>query len=168
MDLSRLNELIVKVHDHLTLTPAERTYIKEDLPSFLLDIPTIHTIREYTHPVGTRLTGAPPRSYLRAYSLILGKKAHGTREMIGHPFFDEIEKDLTIGIMRSNFEQGHPKGYYCCKICSMAIFPVLEMDLLHKLSGKEIANIVRPRIEARDPQFTKGVPEKLVDFTLSF
>jgi len=168
MNLQKFNELIVKVHDHITLTQAEKTYIKDDLPLLLVDIPTIHTIREYTHPVGTRLTGAPPRSYLRAYSLILGKKAFGTRDLIGHPFFDEIEKDLTIGIMRSNFEQGHPKGYYCCKICSMAIFPVLEMDLLHKLSGKEFASAVRPRIEARDPQFTKGVPEKLVDFTLSF
>jgi hypothetical protein len=168
MNLQKFNELIVKVHDHITLTQAEKTYIKDDLPLILVDIPTIHTIREYTHPVCTRLTGAPPRSYLKAYSLILGKKAFGTREMIGHPFFDEIEKELTIGIMRSNFEYDRPKGYYCCKICSMAIFPLLEMDLLHKLSGKEIAYAVRPRIEARDPQFTKGVPEKLIEFTLSF
>lgn len=168
MDLQIFNDLILKVHDHVPLTPSDRELIKHDLPALLVDIPTIHTIREYTHPVGTKLTGAPPRTYLKAYSLILGKKAFGTKEVTGHPFFEQLERELTLGIMRSNFEQGHPKGYYCCKICTMAVFPLFDLNLLYLLSGKKIAEDVRPKIEGRDPFFTSRVPLKLLDFTLSF
>lgn len=168
MDLQMINELIVKVHDHITLTQAEKTYIKDDLPLVLVDIPTIHTIREYLHPVGTRITGAPPRSYITSYALILAKKAFGTRELIPHPLYETIEKELTLHIMRGSYEYDRPKGYYCCKVCTMAVFPLFDLNLLHLVSGKQIAEVVRQRIAAREPFFTQGVPAKLIDFTLSF
>jgi len=168
MDLYKFNDLIVKIHNHTPLTQAEKAYIKEDLPSILVDIPTIHTVREYIHPVGVRLTGAPPRSYITSYALILAKKAFGTRELIDHPLYETIEKDLTLHIMRGSYEYDRPKGYYCCKICTMAVFPLFDLNLLHLISGKQIAEVVRQRIIAREPFFTQGVPAKLIDFTLSF
>jgi len=168
MNLQKFNYLIVKVHGHTTLSIAEKTYIKQDLPAILVDIPTIHMVREYTHPVGVRLTGAPPRSYITAYALILGKKAFGTRELIDHPFYEIIEKELTLHIMRGTYEYDRPRGYYCCKICTMAVFPLFDLNLLHLISGKKIAEVVRSKIQAREPFFTQGVPAKLIDFTLSF
>jgi len=36
------------------------------------------------------------------------------------------------------------------------------------ISTIQIANLLRPKIEAREPYFTQGVPAKLIDFTLSF
>lgn len=168
MELQKFNELIVKIHDHILLTQAEKSYIREDLPALLVDIPTIHTVREYIHPVGVKLTGAPPRSYITAYALILGKKAFGTRELIAHPFYETIEKELTLHIMRGTYEHNRPRGYYCCKICTMAVFPLFDLNLLHLISGKKIADEMRPRVAAREPFFTQGVPTKLIDFTLSF
>ena len=168
MNLQKFNDLIVKIHDHISLTPEEKSYIKNDLPAILVDIPTIHAVREYTHPVGVKLSGAPPRSYLKAYSLILGKKAFGTRKLIDHPFYETIEKELTLHIMRGSYEYDRPRGYYCCKICTMAVFPLFDLNLLHLISGKKIAEVVRSKIQAREPFFTQGVPAKLIDFTLSF
>ena len=168
MDLQRFNDLIVKIHDHKVLSIAEKTYIRQDLPAILVDIPTIHTVREYIHPVGVKLTGAPPRSYITAYALILGKKAFGTRELIDHPFYETLEKELTLHIMRGNYEYDRPRGYYCCKICTMAVFPLFDLNLLHLVSGNKSAEVVRSRIIAREPFFTQGVPTKLIDFTLSF
>lgn len=168
MDLQKFNTLIFKIHDRQALSPADKTYIKNDLPAILVDIPTIHTVREYNHPVGVRLTGAPPRSYITSYALILAKKAFGTRELIDHPFYETIEKELTLHIIRGSYEYNRPKGYYCCKICTMAVFPLFDLNMLHLISGKKIADEVRPRIAEKDPSFTKGVPLKLIDFTLSF
>lgn len=168
MDLQKFNDLIVKIHDHIPLTQIEKSYIREDLPALLVDIPTIHTVREYIHPVGVKLTGAPPRSYITAYALLLEKKAYGTREQVPHPFYETLEKELTLHIMRGTYEYDRPRGYYCCKICTMAVFPLYDLDLLHLISGRQIADAVRPRILTREPYFTQGVPRKLIDFTLTF
>lgn len=168
MVLDRFNELILKVHAHNRFSPSDKAYVRDTLPGVLGVHRTIHSFRAYQHPSGIKVAGAPSRSFLKAYSLLLGKKAFGTRRFTGHPLYDDFEISLTIGIMRSHFEGGNPKGFYCCKICSLAIFPLLELDLLHHLTGGPLTRDMRPRIERREGAFAKGPTDRLVEFTLSF
>lgn len=168
MDNLKFNQLIIKVHDKQKLSAQDISYIKEDLPLQLHDLPTLYAMREYEHVTGIHISGAPARTYLASYSLILAKKAYGKDRQTGHPLYDAIENRLSIGIMRGYFEGRHPRGYYCCKKCSMAVFPLFLLDLLYWIDGKRLAEEIRPRIEARDPYFTSNVPAKLLAFTLAF
>ncbi len=168
MELSTFNHLIDKIHAKERLSAPEIAYIQHELPLVLQDLPTIRSTREYLHPTGIHISGAPARTYLAAYALILAKKAYGRPQLTGHSLYDAIENRLTIGIMRSNFEAGKPRGYYCCKVCSMGVFPLFALDCLYWIDGKRIAEEVRPLIESRDPYFTKGVPMKLLNYTLTF
>jgi hypothetical protein len=168
MDLTALSELVAKVHDHSRLSVSDKAYVRNRLPRMLGDRRAFQAIACYSHPAHTVIRGAPARSFVKAYALLLGKKAFRTKRMIGHPFYDDLEKSLTIGIMRSNFEGGRPKGFYCCPSCSLAVFPLLELDLLHYLCGGVLARDMRRRIESGEGPFAHGVADRLVQFTLSF
>ena len=108
------------------------------------------------------------RSFLASYGLLLGKKAFGTRKYIRQPFFDALENRLTMGVMRGNFVHGQPRGFYCCRVCSLALMPLYEMDMLTQLPGRELAASLRGMIERREGRFNSLPPKKLLDFSLSF
>ena len=40
--------------------------------------------------------------------------------------FENVERDLALGIMRSHFHHEYPKGTHCCVQCTLAVYPVLE------------------------------------------
>lgn len=168
MDLTRLNDLIVTIHNGSRISTADKHFVREDLPTIVRDKRTIESVAEYPHPAGLTVRGAPAYTFLKSHLILVAKKAFGPRGMTGHPFYDDVEQWLTIGIMRSHFEHGKPKGFYCCKTCTLAVFPLLEMDLLHYVSGKPLAREMRHRIERREGAFAKGVSGKLVDFVLSY
>jgi hypothetical protein len=168
MDLERFNDLVVQVHDHKQLQTEDKEFIREELPLVMGGLPQIDRIREWDHPSGVHIKGAPVRSYLAAYGLMLGKKAFGTRDYIGQRFFDDMENRLTMGVMRASFVQGHPRGFYCCKICSMAVLPLFEYKMLAQLPNKELAENLRGMIERREGRFAGSMPKALTEFSLSF
>ncbi|MFC2028796.1 hypothetical protein ACFLTX_02595 [Chloroflexota bacterium] len=168
MELDTFNQLVLQVHGRKRLEPDERDYIREELPAVMGGLKQIDRIREWDHPAGVRIKGAPVRSYLAAYGLLLGKKAFGTKKFIGQRFFDDMENRLTMGVMRANFVHGQARGFYCCKICSMAILPLFEYNMLAYLPNKELGSNLRGMIERREGRFSGGMPEKLTHFSLSF
>ncbi|MFC2064514.1 hypothetical protein ACFLXB_05415 [Chloroflexota bacterium] len=168
MDLERFDQLINHIHDHKRLSPADKDFIRHELPLLMGGLPQIDRIREYDHPAGVHIKGAPVRSYLSAYALMLGKKAFGTRKFIGQRFFDDLENRLTLGVMRGNFVHKQPKGFYCCKVCSLAVLPLYEMNMLASLPNKELGINLRGMVERREGRFSGSIPEKLVSFSLSF
>jgi hypothetical protein len=168
MNLERFDQLINHIHDHKRLTPADKDFVRKELPVLMGGLPQIDRIREYDHPAGVHIKGAPVRSYLGAYALMLGKKAFGTRKFIGQRLFDDLENRLTLGVMRANFVHRRPKGFYCCKVCSMAVLPLFEMNMFTYLPNKELGENLRGMIERREGRFAGGLPEKLVSFSLSF
>lgn len=168
MELKHFNQLVQKVHDHHRLTPADQTYVRQELPLLLRDYRTIFMTREYQHPAGLLIRGAPVRSFLSSYALLLAKKTYGKKGLPAQPLYAELEKRLVINLMRSNFEHGQPKGFFCCKICTLAIFPLLALDMFYLLEGKRLAPRMRAMIENREGPFEKGLSTSLVDFSLSF
>jgi len=168
VNLSVLNDLVLKVHNHTRLSASDKAYIRNKLPRMLAGRRAFQATVSYAHPAGVTIRGAPAGSFVKAFALLLGKKAFGTKRIIGHPLYDDLEKSLTIGILRTNFEFGRPKGFYCCPRCSLAVFPLLELDLLHYLRGKDLARDMRRRIESREGPFEHGVADRLVEFALSF
>lgn len=168
LDLNHFNQLVVKIHDHTILSPSDKDYVCEKLPVIMGGLEKIDRIREWKHPAGVRINGAPVRSYLAAYSLLLGKKAFGTKKFIGQRFFDDMENRLTIGVMRGNFVHGQPRGFYCCKICSLAVLPLYQNHMLAYLPNKELEDNLRGMIERREGRFAGTMPEKLVNFSLTF
>jgi hypothetical protein len=168
MDLERFNDLVLQVHDHKQLQTDDKDFIRNELPLVMGGLEQIDRIREWEHPAGVRIKGAPVRSYLAAYGLMLGKKAYGTHRFIGQRFFDDMEKRLTMGVMGANFVQGHPRGFYCCKICSMAVLPLFEYKMMERLPNKELADNLRGMIEHREGRFAGSMPKALTEFSLSF
>jgi len=162
------NELILKVRGHVHLSPADKKYVQETLPQVLGVHRSVQSFRYYQHPAGRKIAGAPSRTFLKSYALILAKRVFGTKGFTGQPLYDEFEQSLTLGIMRSHFEHGAPKGFYCCRLCSLAVFPLYKLDLLHYLTCKPLAQDMRCRIEGREGAFSKGLADNLVEFTLGF
>jgi hypothetical protein len=50
----------------------------------------------------------------------------------------------------------------------LAVFPLYELDLLHYLTCRPLADDLRRRIERREGPFAKGLSGKMAAFTLSF
>ena len=50
---------------------------------------------------------------MKSALLLAGQKALG-RRYGGSLFYETVEKELALGIMRSHFHHGYPKGTYCC------------------------------------------------------
>ena len=71
------------------------------------------------------LPAAPVGTFLRSALLTAGQKALG-RRFANHSFFENVERDLALGVMRSHFHHEYPKGTHCCVQCTLAVYPVLE------------------------------------------
>ena len=91
----------------------------------LQSFPLIKLPKTIRHPGGFTVSGAPVGTFLRSALLIAGQKALG-RRFAGHAFFENVERDLALGVMRSHFHHEYPKGTHCCVQCTLAVYPVLE------------------------------------------
>jgi hypothetical protein len=97
--------------------------------------------------------------------LLAGQKALG-RRFAGHPFFEDVERDLALGVMRSHFHHGYPKGTHCCVQCTLAVYPVLEASAIRYFDCAPLAAQVRQVVRKRQWRFAGTVNPALVRWSL--
>lgn len=144
--LEELWAVAERARSRAALSRADSKFVRETLPASLESFPRIKLPKTIHHPGGFTVSGAPVGTFLRSALLIAGQKALG-RRFAGHTFYENVERDLALGIMRSHFHHGYPKGTHCCVQCTLAVYPVLEAKAIRYFDcvplTKQVTQIVR-------------------------
>jgi hypothetical protein len=128
-------------------------FVRDTTPAELADFPSLSLPKTLRHPGGFAVSGAPVGTFMRSALLLAAQKALGKR-FGGHAFYEHVESDLAMRIMRSHFQGGAPKGAFCCKQCTLAVLPVLEADAIRWFDGQPLAKEVRRLINNRAWRFS--------------
>jgi hypothetical protein len=131
-------------------------FVRDTVPATLASFPRIKPPKTIRHPGGFTVSGAPVGTFLRAALLIAGQKALG-RRFAGHAFFEAVERDLALGVMRSHFHHGYPKGTHCCVRCTLAVYPVLEAGAIRYFECGPLSDQVRQIVLKRQWRFARPV-----------
>jgi hypothetical protein len=152
MDYGRLFELAETARSRRVLSADEVAFVRDGIPADLARFPRMDLPKSVRHPAGFTVSGAPVGTFVRGALLLAGRKALGDRYG-GADFYERVETDLAMRIMRSHFHGGDPRGAYCCKQCTLAVLPVLEADAIRYFDGRALAKDVRRMIEAGEWRF---------------
>jgi hypothetical protein len=140
-------------------------FVRDTLPSALEGFPGIKTPKRVRHPAGFTVSGAPVGTFVRAALLLAGQKALG-RRFAGHAFYESVERDLALGIMRSHFHHGYPKGTHCCVQCTLAVYPVLEAGAIRYFACGPLSAQVRAIVRTRQWRFARPVNATMARWSL--
>lgn len=141
-------------------------FVREVVPKELEAFPNLELPERVRHPAGFVLSGAPVGTFLRSGLLLAGQKVFG-RRYEGSRFYQNVERDLAFGIMRSHFHHGYPKGAHCCVQCSLAVYPVLAAGAIRYFDCAELAEVLRQLIQGRKWRFAKPPNAQMVSWSLS-
>lgn len=147
------------------LSRADHKFVRHTLPDSLASFPQIKPPKSIRHPAGFTVTGAPVGTFLRSALLLAGQKSLG-RRFAGHPFYEQVERDLAFSIMRSHFHHAYPKGTHCCVQCTLAVYPVLEAGALRYFDCAPLAVQVRQLVRTRQWRFVNPVNASMVRWSL--
>jgi hypothetical protein len=161
MDYERLFAIADRARGRGALPDDDRRFVCETAPAELAAFPKLTPPKRVQHPAGFGVSGAPVGTFLRSALLLAGRKALGPRYG-GHAFYERVEDDLALRIMRAHFNGNAPKGAFCCKQCTLAILPVLEADAIRWFDGKPLAHDVRGLIERREWRFATPPSEAML------
>jgi hypothetical protein len=148
------------------LVPEDSWFVREVVPKELEAFPDLDLPERVRHPAGFALSGAPIGTFLRSGLLLAGQKVFG-RRYEGSSFYQNVERDLAFGIMRSHFHHGYPKGAHCCVQCSLAVYPVLAAGAIRYFDCAELAKGLRHLIEGRKWRFAKPPNSQMISWSLS-
>jgi hypothetical protein len=84
----------------------------------------------------------------------------------GHPFYENVERDLALGVMRSHFHHGYPKGTHCCVQCTLAVYPVLEAGAIRFFDCASLSKQVREIVRKRQWRFAQAVNAAMVRWSI--
>jgi hypothetical protein len=140
-------------------------FVRDGLPRAFGSFRKLRLPRTTRHPGGFTVSGAPIGTFVRSALLLAGQKALG-RRFAGHPFFEDVERDLALGVMRSHFHHGYPKGTHCCVQCTLAVYPVLEASAIRYFDCAPLAAQVRQVVRKRQWRFAGTVNPALVRWSL--
>jgi hypothetical protein len=140
-------------------------FVRDTLPAALESFPKIKPPKAIHHPGGFTVSGAPVGTFLKSALLIAGQKSLG-RRFAGHSFFENVERDLALGVMRSHFHHGYPKGTHCCVQCTLAVYPVLEAGAIRYFDCGPLCQQVRQIIRKRQWRFARPVNANMVRWSL--
>lgn len=165
VSLDRLWVVAERARARGPLSPNDIEFVRDSLPAALASYPRIKPPKTIRHPGGFSVSGAPVGTFLRAALLIAGQKALG-RRFAGHSFFENVERDLALGIMRSHFHHGYPKGTHCCVQCTLAVYPVLEAGAIRYFDCAPLADRVRQIVRERQWRFARPVNAAMARWSL--
>ncbi|MBK7878251.1 MAG: hypothetical protein IPJ77_21560 [Planctomycetes bacterium] len=148
------------------LSRADGAFLRDEVPEALEAFPKFRPPEKLDHPGGFRLGGAPVRTFVTSALLLAGKQALGHR-FSGNAFYERVEEDLALRVMRSHFHNGYPKGAHCCTACTLAVLPVLEANAIRYFDGRLLAKEVRALIASRGWRFAKPINAKMLSWSLS-
>ena len=160
MDYDRLFQVAEQARAPGRLSADDFNFVCETAPAALANFPKVTPPKSVEHPGGFTVSGAPVGTFMRSALLLAGQKALG-RRYGGDPFYERVESDLALRIMRSHFHGGAPKGAYCCKQCTLAILPVLEADAIRWFDGPPLAKDVRRMVGAGEWRFASPPGEAM-------
>ncbi len=152
MDFVRLFKIAELTRRGGRLAADEIEFVRETAPEQFTAFPHVILPKSVAHPGGFTVSGAPVGTFMRSALLLAGRKALGPRYG-DHPFYERVETDLAMRIMRSHFQGGAPKGAFCCKQCTLAVLPVLEADAIRWFECEPLAQDVRAMIAKREWRF---------------
>ena len=148
-----------------SLSRDDVAFVRDTLPAALDSFPRIMLPQTIRHPGGFTVSGAPVGTFLRSALLIAGQKALG-RRFAGHSFFENVERDLALGVMRSHFHHGYPKGTHCCVQCTLAVYPVLEAGAIRYFECGPLSVQVRKIVRNRQWRFSGSVNAAMARWSL--
>src|SRR6185436_18382008 len=147
------------------LSRANLEFLRNAVPASLASFPQIKLPKSIRHPGGFTVAGAPVGTFLRSALLIAGWKALG-RRFAGHSFFENVEREVALGVMRSHFHHEYPKGTHCCVQCTLAVYPVLEARAIRYFDCAPLAEQARQIVRHRQWRFARPVNAAMVRWAL--
>jgi hypothetical protein len=165
MDHTKLFELAERARARQRFTPNDIAFLRDSVPSELRSFPKAKMPKTIRHPGGFSVSGAPVGTFVRSALLLAGQKAFGNR-YAGSQFYERVESDLAMRIMRSHFHGDAPKGAYCCKQCTLAVLPVLEANAIRYFECRQLAKSVRRMIHAGEWRFSTAPNAKMLRWSL--
>lgn len=148
------------------LAIADVKFIRDEVPRDLSAFPRLTPPKKFKHPAGFSLSGAPVHSFLRCALVLGARRALGPKYARISEFYERVETDLAMRIMRSNFHAGDPKGTYCCAQCTLAVYPVLQAGAIRWFDGPSLARAVRRLIEAEQWAFRSSKNGRMLAWAL--
>ena len=165
MDYGRLFTIADRARSHQRLPSDDVVFLRETVPADLDSFPRVKLPKTVRHPGGFSVSGAPVGSFLRGALLLAGQKAFG-RRYAGADFYEHVESDLALRIMRSHFHGGLPKGTFCCSQCTLAVLPAPEANAIRYFDCRRSAKDVRRMIHAREWRFSRPANAKMLQWAL--
>jgi hypothetical protein len=165
MDHKMLFEIADRARGRGKLTIGDVAFVRNTAPKALAGFPNIEPPKTIAHPSGFKVSGAPAGTFLRSALMLAGQKALG-RRFGGHAFYEQVESDYAMRIMRSNFDGGAPKGAYCCSQCTLATLPVLEARAIRWFDCAELAGNVRDMIQRKSWRFETAPNARMLRWAL--
>lgn len=162
----RLFAIADQARTRSSLSRDDIAFIRDDVPTALASFPTFKRPPKINHPSGFTVTGAPVGTFVKSALLMAGQRALGPR-YAGSAFYDRVEAELALNIMRSHFHHGYPKGTNCCAQCTLASLPVLEMNAVRYFDSRALAKDVRKLIAAGGWRFATPPNPKMLRWALS-
>lgn len=150
---------------HARVPAPDEAFVRDAIPAALSDFPDMSLPRRIKHPGGFAVSGRPVGTFARTALLVAGTRVFGPRYK-GAPFYERIETDLALGIMRSNFNLGYPKGTFCCQTCTLAILPALAVNAIRHFDCGELRDSVEALIQRRMWRFTSSPNKRLLSWAL--
>ena len=166
MNYDRLWEISEKATKRRALTADERKFVAEVIPRELAAFPRLKLPARVKHPAGFGVSGAVVGTFVRCALVLSAQKALGRRYSAVSEFYDRVERDLAMGIMRSHFHHGYPKGTHCCVQCSLAVYPVLKAKAIRWFDCGPLEKSVRGMIQGKEWRFSQGVSPVMVEWAL--
>lgn len=166
MDYGRLFAIADRARAGRRLSSDDAAFIRNEVPEELEAFPRMKLPKAVRHPGGFPLSGAPVGTFVRSALLLAGQKVLG-RSYGGSDFYERVESDLALRIMRSHFHGDTPKGAFCCKQCTLAVLPVLEANAIRWFDGRALAKDVRRVIHAGEWRFASAPNAKMMQWSLS-
>jgi len=165
MDYDRLFVIADRARGRGRLAADDVDFIRDEVPAALVDYPRFRPPKKINHPSGFSVSDAPVHTFVKSALLLAGTKALG-RRCGGHPFYEHVEENLAMGVMRSNFHGGAPRGTYCCSQCTLATLPVLEAGAVRYFDCAPLAKAVRGLIDRREWRFKTAPNPKMLKWAL--
>jgi hypothetical protein len=165
MDLDRLWLVADRARARSRLAPRDVSFVRTAAPRQLESFPRLKLPASVRHPAGFPISGAPVGTFVRASLLVAGQKALG-RRFGGSEFYERVEPDLALRIMRSHFHHGYPKGVHCCVQCTLAIIPVLDAGAIRYFDCRDLSRSVRRIVRQRRWRFAKPADSRMVSWAV--
>ena len=165
MDLDRLWTVAERARALGKLPREDVAFVRDTVPSALAEFPKLKLPKTIRHPGGFSVSGAPVGTFLRSALLIAGQKALGYR-FAGSAFYETVERDLALSIMRSHFHHGYPKGTFCCAQCTLAVYPALELRTIRWFDCADLSKRVERLVRDGEWRFARPANAAMVRWSL--